>query len=829
MVASPRATFKGSPVSDSHQPNPDEIVALLNWMQSAITAGGKLATSEAELQTFQPAEQGAPGGVYGAATASENGIYTGDPGASPWWTKIADWPISFSALTNVAGTADAITADVLGSAAPGELAWIVFTPISANTGSGGETITFGGVQHGLKNGAGGNLAQADLVAGVTTMAFKDANGNFRQLVSSRAGAILDYQGVYNNGATYTQGQLTVKNFVLYYLTVPSVIGDDPETGGSGNWLVVFDLADLVLNVATAADRVFLKTVDPTTIKIAAIHGEGSRNGVLYWDPAVLVAAHSADVNETTYVAPNALADGAWVYLAGMFVGKYPSPAVRTDRDKMRDRADLRDWDGLDLTGANDEAATIQAAFNQVGPEGEQLWQPVGEIAIGSTIDVPEGLHLRGQGKSTSSGNSKYSMFHITHAGVGFTNSSNTGSRSLVGVNFKRSQPAVGPSWAPSPHDYDIKIEGGQDWLLRDLHFVNATKGIQVLGRETGAVNSGRIVIDHITGQCFDVGMDFTHCLDALYLDLIHLWPFWSADTNVTTYTRANLEAFKFGRVDNPKNGRLFTWGAFRAMSVYQQGPVGALPTGRPSKLSFDTFGADNCNVGLLINAGVDGADLRFSHLYIASDPGAPAISGENLVWLLGDNCRVNVLDLYGQYTDASLVGINGTGNVVYAARSSSTAIDNNSNGSGEFSVDAGNTLILGSEPQCSASDHYVGAGVIETPDWRDYTPTVAAQAGSLTAASATGKYRRVGKKVEFTVTATITTNGTGTGDIRVGLPFTASAAPFQGSGRETAATGNMLHAAVPAGGNVVVLGNYDNSYPGGNGRVLTASGFYEAA
>lgn len=113
--------------------------------------------------------------------------------------------------------------------------------------------------------------------------------------------------------------------------------------------------------------------------------------------------------------------------------------------------------------------------------------------------------------------------------------------------------------------------------------------------------------------------------------------------------------------------------------------------------------------------------------------------------------------------------------------------------------------------------------------WTAYTPTVTAQAGTLTTVSATGKYKKIGKTCFVEIDASITTNGTGATGINITLPFTAAAARFSLSGRESAVTGKGLAITIAASGATAAVYNYDNTYPGGSGNQLVLSGVYETA
>ncbi len=115
--------------------------------------------------------------------------------------------------------------------------------------------------------------------------------------------------------------------------------------------------------------------------------------------------------------------------------------------------------------------------------------------------------------------------------------------------------------------------------------------------------------------------------------------------------------------------------------------------------------------------------------------------------------------------------------------------------------------------------------------WTSFTPTVVSSAGTITTVGTkSARTLKLGRLVFYQVSAAITTNGTGSGDVRVtNMPYTCAAFNFYGSGRENALTGKMLESLMVASTTILTLFNYDNSYPGADGAVLQASGFYEAA
>lgn len=102
-----------------------------------------------------------------------------------------------------------------------------------------------------------------------------------------------------------------------------------------------------------------------------------------------------------------------------------------------------------------------------------------------------------------------------------------------------------------------------------------------------------------------------------------------------------------------------------------------------------------------------------------------------------------------------------------------------------------------------------------------YTPTVSAQIGTYTTASATAKWTKFGKTYIISFVLTITTNGTATTAAILTLPagVIASGDSF-GIGRETAVTGNALCCRIADGATAIFIQKYDGTYVGANGYVL---------
>lgn len=114
--------------------------------------------------------------------------------------------------------------------------------------------------------------------------------------------------------------------------------------------------------------------------------------------------------------------------------------------------------------------------------------------------------------------------------------------------------------------------------------------------------------------------------------------------------------------------------------------------------------------------------------------------------------------------------------------------------------------------------------------WTAFTSTITALSGSFTTVSGAGYYIQIGKTVHFTLTITITNNGTASGSIFATLPVTAKRSPNgMVYGREDAINGKMLVGRFNDTTHIEI-GYFDNSgYAGGTGLKPIISGTYEAA
>jgi hypothetical protein len=173
----------------------------------------------------------------------------------------------------------------------------------------------------------------------------------------------------------------------------------------------------------------------------------------------------------------------------------------------------------------------------------------------------------------------------------------------------------------------------------------------------------------------------------------------------------------------------------------------------------------------------------------------------------------------------------GTSGAVTITNSMATTIDAKGDLVPGTGADTFARLAVGSDYGFLQADSAQSTGLAwNAGAWTTYTPTVTSTTGTLTTASATGRYIRLGKLCVTEFVATITNNGTGAGSIAVTSPFGVATGPYIGSFRESAATGYFGSITIlSGGGSLFYCTLYDNTYPAGTGYVINGTISWEVA
>lgn len=133
-----------------------------------------------------------------------------------------------------------------------------------------------------------------------------------------------------------------------------------------------------------------------------------------------------------------------------------------------------------------------------------------------------------------------------------------------------------------------------------------------------------------------------------------------------------------------------------------------------------------------------------------------------------------------------------------------------------FTVKANNT-----SSSAAPTDLSIGA-------WSSFTPTVTSSTGTITTVgTVTGRFLQIGKLVFYSVSAQITTNGTGGGAVKITVPVAENTTVNNaGVGNETSVSAKMVYTFLTGG--FFFCSFYDGTYPGANAAVIRISGVYEA-
>jgi hypothetical protein len=173
---------------------------------------------------------------------------------------------------------------------------------------------------------------------------------------------------------------------------------------------------------------------------------------------------------------------------------------------------------------------------------------------------------------------------------------------------------------------------------------------------------------------------------------------------------------------------------------------------------------------------------------------------------------------------------NGSGLVSQAACSD---LSNGATGCSTATGTSGATLaLLNGNNTYSGSANFTGGlsinGTAFDGSWTAYTPTVTSTGGTITTATASMRYLRIGKTVYLSTQITDTTNGTGSSAIRITLPFTAAnqAITYAIVGRQIVG-GNMVVGQISANTAQADIVTYNGAYPGSSGEIITIGGQYE--
>ncbi len=180
----------------------------------------------------------------------------------------------------------------------------------------------------------------------------------------------------------------------------------------------------------------------------------------------------------------------------------------------------------------------------------------------------------------------------------------------------------------------------------------------------------------------------------------------------------------------------------------------------------------------------------------------------------------------GTLTANQLILGNGTADVTALGSLGTTAtvLHGNAAGAPTFAAVSLTADVSGTLPIANGGTNDTGTA------WTTYTPTVTSGAGTLTTVSANGYYKTLGKTVWIHIAITITTNGTGSADIRFTLPIAPANNDDQTLAGILLAASNIATVTYLRKNSTTITPTtkYDGTYPGGDGNIILIDGTYES-
>jgi hypothetical protein len=523
---------------------------------------------------------------------------------------------------------------------------------------------------------------------------------------------------------------------------------------------------------------------------------------------------------------------AGVVTANSFVGSASSATAlatgsttaRTLANRFADVVNVKDF-GAVGDGVADDTAAIQAAINFASANnlGAEVFFQQGTYRTTSVINITGAVTIRGvysralKLNTTPKGGGTW--FYLDHTGKGFSmitpGGSVLGDIYFSNIGTYRNQPTPSAGWSPNNHDYDFWLQGAQDVTWDDVILLNPTKGISSIG------SGGRLNFYKMRGQPFQVGIYIDKAYDVCRFDQIHFWQFWSQDANVVAYTQANLNTINLLRCDNPFLSNFFVYGALNGILISQG------TNGTTSKLHLVNADFDGTAVGLNVDSSVtNGATLQLDNVTHLGSP----LANSRLAFIQGANNNICLGSSRTTGCSQEVIRVSGASNTINIAECVVGTWATAGGAINAFYVSATSRINFAIPPVLGVNGGtgtaFNAGGQISSGRWIDWTPVITAASGTITAYTATGKYKVQDLTVYYQIEINISNNGTGSGAVVSTLPFSVPLNSGVGIGRELLVNGKSLTATQIALATTMSILNYDNTYPAASGCRLILNGSY---
>lgn len=307
---------------------------------------------------------------------------------------------------------------------------------------------------------------------------------------------------------------------------------------------------------------------PIVADVAGIEGIASDIATVAGISAQVQIVAAADVDVGTVAvnidAVNEVSD--WIGAGGEAGDIEVVATGSTEPRTLGDRFALSVKDfGAVGDGVTDDTAALQAAFDQGAATGAAIllnagiYRATSQITladpvtiIGETPTLPDAYD--GDGVKAPEGGS---WLWFDHAGTGLycRDDASVGVLKTETVlrNFGtyRTHPTPGGGWSPTVYGPDVRVE----YRVRaeDMLLLNPYDGFYVR-------SAGVLTTKNLKGQALNRMINCERASDRQVWDGVHIWPFWSQDSNVVNYTINNADAIYVRRADGLQINNLFSYG-----------------------------------------------------------------------------------------------------------------------------------------------------------------------------------------------------------------------------------------------------------------------------
>lgn len=243
-------------------------------------------------------------------------------------------------------------------------------------------------------------------------------------------------------------------------------------------------------------------------------------------------------------------------------------------------------------GVADNTKAFQKALDSLGSRGGLVNVPRGQYKFDGSINVPQGVTLRGMWNSVPAHNGCRDMGlpKPTDDGVTFLVVGNAGkedAKSFITLNTNSVLQGVVIYYPnqisdgePIPYPWAISMRGKNPAVL-DVELLNPFNGID-------ATENERSLIRNVNGQPLRRGVIVDRIYDIGRIENVHFNPWWSSNPKLLEWQMANGEAFIFERTDWHYVLNTFCFG-YRAGYLFRASQYGFCNG------NFLGIGADSCH------------------------------------------------------------------------------------------------------------------------------------------------------------------------------------------------------------------------------------------